>query len=86
MTVMTARERAQTAIAHREPDRIPIDLGSHGASVIRPEVYDGVRALWGIPEGGYVLAPGHYIQSEVPPENVVPMFEAAAELGAYPVR
>jgi uroporphyrinogen decarboxylase len=37
------------------------------------------------PGGGYVLAPGHNIQSEVPPANVVAMFEAAAEWGAYPL-
>ena len=47
---MRSRERALATFAHREPDRIPIDLGSHGASQIRREVYDAVRALWGIPE------------------------------------
>lgn len=50
MAEMTSRERALAAFGHREADRIPIDLGSHGASLIRREVYDGVRSLWGIPE------------------------------------
>ncbi len=33
--------------------------------------------------GGYVLASCHAIQSEVPPENVVAMFESALEFGRY---
>jgi uroporphyrinogen decarboxylase len=51
------------------------------------EVRDEVRRRLDTlgPGGGYILAPGHNIQSEVPPENVVAMFEAAAEMGAYPL-
>jgi uroporphyrinogen decarboxylase len=32
--------------------------------------------------GGYILAAVHNIQSEVPPQNVVAMYEAALEYGA----
>ena len=53
MGAMTSRERALAALSHKEPDRIPIDLGSHGASLIRREPYDGARALWGLPEEEY---------------------------------
>jgi uroporphyrinogen decarboxylase len=35
------------------------------------------------PGGGFVFAPIHNIQTEVPPENVVAMFEAAREYGVY---
>jgi uroporphyrinogen decarboxylase len=35
------------------------------------------------PGGGFVFAPIHNIQSEVPPANVVAMFEAAREYGVY---
>jgi uroporphyrinogen decarboxylase len=35
------------------------------------------------PGGGFVFAPIHNIQSEVPPENVIAMFEAAREYGVY---
>ena len=35
--------------------------------------------------GGYVFAPIHNIQAEVPPQNVVAMFEAAYEYGGYPL-
>jgi uroporphyrinogen decarboxylase len=35
--------------------------------------------------GGYVLNSVHNVQPDVPPENVVAMFEAARELGRYPL-
>jgi len=50
---------------------------------VRDEVKRRLETLG--PAGGYVLAPGHNIQKEVPPENVVAMFEAALELGSYPL-
>ncbi len=34
-------------------------------------------------EGGFVLTPVHNIQSDVPPENIEAMFEAAWEYGKY---
>lgn len=37
------------------------------------------------PGGGYILASVHNIQAEVPPENVVAMFDAAKEYGKYPL-
>lgn len=36
--------------------------------------------------GGYVLAPVHNIQANVPPENIVAMFEAAKKYGKYPIK
>ena len=37
------------------------------------------------PGGGYVVCSVHHIQPEVPPENVVAMFDSAYELGRYPI-
>lgn len=37
------------------------------------------------PGGGYVLGSVHNIQRDVPPENVVAMFQAAQEHGKYPM-
>ena len=37
------------------------------------------------PGGGYVLCSVHNIQPDVPPENVVAMFDSAYELGRYPL-
>jgi uroporphyrinogen decarboxylase len=36
--------------------------------------------------GGYVISPVHNIQPDVPPENIVAMYDAAYELGRYPLR
>jgi uroporphyrinogen decarboxylase len=49
MAAMTSRERALAAFAHREPDRIPIDIAATGASLIHRRVYEGVMSLWGLP-------------------------------------
>jgi uroporphyrinogen decarboxylase len=38
------------------------------------------------PGGGYILAPCHNIQANVPPKNVVAVFEAAKEYGSYPIQ
>ena len=50
---MTPRERVLAAVAHREPDRIPVDLGSTGSSGISGIAYARVRELLGI-RGGHV--------------------------------
>jgi len=52
--------------------------------VVREEVRRRIRDLG--PRGGYVVCPVHNIQPEVPPANVVAMFESAHELGRYPLR
>jgi uroporphyrinogen decarboxylase len=46
---------------------------------VRQEVSRRIGDL--APGGGYVLCPVHNIQPEVPPENVVAMFDAAYALG-----
>lgn len=38
------------------------------------------------PGGGYILAPSNHLQADVPPENVVTLFEAARKFGKYPIR
>ena len=50
---------------------------------VRQEVARRIGDL--APGGGYVLCSVHNIQPEVPPENVVAMFDAAYELGRYPL-
>jgi uroporphyrinogen decarboxylase len=51
---------------------------------VREEVRRRIRDLG--PGGGYVVCPVHNIQPEVPPANVVAMFDSAYELGRYPLR
>ena len=50
---------------------------------VRREVEKRIRGL--APGGGYILAAAHNVQVDTPPENVVAMFEAAKELGRYPI-
>lgn len=37
------------------------------------------------PGGGYILAPSNHLQADVPPENVVTLFETAQSAGRYPL-
>ena len=37
------------------------------------------------PGGGYVLAPSNHLQADVPPENVITLFETARKFGKYPI-
>ncbi len=50
---------------------------------VREEVRHRISDL--APGGGYVLCSVHNIQPEVPPENVVAMFDEAYESGCYPL-
>jgi uroporphyrinogen decarboxylase len=45
---MTSRERILTAIAHREPDRIPVDLGSSTVTGISAIAYNKLREKTGL--------------------------------------
>ena len=48
---MTSRERIRAALAHREPDRIPFDLGGSRVTGIHVLAYARLRALLGLPAG-----------------------------------
>jgi len=37
------------------------------------------------PGGGYILAPANHLQADVPPENVLTLFETAHTVGKYPL-
>ena len=43
---MTPRERMLTALGHREPDRVPIDLGGNSTG-IEVEAYNRLKSLIG---------------------------------------
>lgn len=51
---------------------------------VKEEVKKRIRGF--APGGGYILATAHNIQADVPPRNVVAIFEAAREYGEYPLR
>jgi len=46
--MMTHREMLLTAREHREPDRVPIDLGSSANTGITKKAYDSLKAHLGI--------------------------------------
>ena len=60
-----------TILPHGTPDEV------------RKEVSTKIKAL--APGGGYVLSGGHNIQADVPPENVVALFDTAFNVGTYPI-
>jgi uroporphyrinogen decarboxylase len=51
---------------------------------VKAEVRRYLRAL--APGGGYIVAPAHNVQSDVPPANLVAIRDAIAEYGHYPIR
>lgn len=87
----------QARAFHMEPERLKADYGNrvvfHGGfdtqnvlpfgtrAEIEAEVARVVDALK--PNGGYIFSAGHNIQSDVPAENVLAMFQAAKNRGAY---
>ena len=46
---MTSRQRVLTALDHREPDRVPIDLSGHRSSGIAAMAYARLREFLGLP-------------------------------------
>jgi uroporphyrinogen decarboxylase len=50
---------------------------------VREEVKKRIKDL--APGGGYVLSAIHNIQPDVPPENILTMFDSAIEYGSYPI-
>ncbi len=46
---MNSRERVQAALSHREPDRIPVDLGSTCVTSITSGAYEPLRVRLGLP-------------------------------------
>jgi uroporphyrinogen decarboxylase len=50
---------------------------------VRQEAIKTMHALG--PNGGYILAPTHYVQPDVPPENIIALRDAVLECGNYPL-
>ncbi len=83
-----------------EPARLKADFGSDitflgGIDVqqtlplgtpaeVREEVRVRIKEM--APGGGYILASSHRLQPDIPPANVLAMYEAAKEYGKYPIK
>jgi uroporphyrinogen decarboxylase len=63
-----------------------IDI-SHAMPGTREDVIEEVKRRISqlAPGGGYILAPSNHLQADVPPENVVTLFETAHHYGKYPI-
>ncbi len=61
----------------------PVVLGTRTPGEVVEDVKRRIDDL--APGGGYVFGSVHNIQANVPPENIVAMFDAALEFGRYPV-
>jgi len=45
---MTSRERVRTALEHREPDRLPLDIGGTFLSSAEPEMQKRIAEVLGL--------------------------------------
>jgi len=53
------------------------------ADEVRRHTHTFIKAL--APGGGYIVAPVHNVQGDVPPENLIAMRDAVLEHGRYPI-
>ncbi len=65
---MESRERVRLALDHREPDRVPFDIGSTAVTGIHERPYRGMRRLLGLPESSAPVDPLYFF---VVPEDDV---------------
>lgn len=74
-TAMTSRERVLLAINHREPDRIPVDLGSTPSSGISAIAYNNLKKYIGMDTGHNRIY--DVVQQVTQPENeILELFRA----------
>lgn len=90
----------QISAAGMDPARLKSEFGDHltfwGAGVesqsvlpfgsegqIRAQVSERIQVF--APGGGFVFAPIHNVQRDVPARNIVAAYEAAREFGQYPI-
>ncbi|MCX6090083.1 MAG: hypothetical protein NTX88_06925 [Candidatus Atribacteria bacterium] len=50
---------------------------------VRAEAKNKIKYL--APGGGYIFSAGHNIQADVPPENIIALFDTAYQYGRYPI-
>jgi uroporphyrinogen decarboxylase len=86
------------AAGNEDPEKLKKDFGGrmvfHGntnnqgvfhkskAEVIADALY---RIRYLAPGGGYIFSSGHNIQANMPPENILALFNTAKEYGRYPI-
>ena len=78
---MTSRERVLAAIAHREPDRVPVDLGATPSSGISAIAYGRLKRHLGL-TGGHTRVYDVVQQLAQPEDEILDRFRIdAVDLG-----
>lgn len=80
---MTSRERLLTALDHREPDRVPLDLGATHVSGISVVAYNALRAHLGLPPRDAVVV-DDVQQIALPHDDIMRRFGVDVR-GLFPV-
>ena len=70
---MTSRQRVTEAINHREPDRMPMDLGMHTSTGISAFAYSDLRAYLGLPAARIEIIDGVQMLARVD-EDILRLF------------
>lgn len=75
---MTHRERILAALNHQEPDRVPLDLGSHNSGTLTAGAHELLRTFCGIPAEPPPRVGSRWLSTVVPDEGILRRFEADA--------
>ena len=80
---MTSRDRLLAAVQHREPDRVPLDIGSTHVTGIAVRAYEKLREHLGLPPVEPTIV-DHVQQIALPDQDLMQRFEIDVR-GLFPV-
>jgi uroporphyrinogen decarboxylase len=75
---MTHRERILAALKHKEPDRVPLDLGATGATTMTVKAHERLRAHLGLPSEPLPVLFSTRSTTVVPDEAILRRFDIDA--------
>jgi uroporphyrinogen decarboxylase len=75
---MTHRERILVALKHQQPDRVPLDLGSTGATTMTVKAHERLRAHLGLPSEPLPAFFSARFTTVVPDEAILRRFDVDA--------
>lgn len=85
---MNSRERVLAAINHREPDKVPLDLGGCGQTGINASSLYALRKAYGLPEHPIKICEPYQMLGEIEPDilektgaDVLPLWNRGTLLG-----
>ena len=80
---MTSRERVLTAVEHREPDKVPVDLGGTGGTTLTARAYAKLRNALSLPPKQTVFT-NRYAQIVEIDDDILRRFQIDTR-GVYPL-